>query len=76
MTESMRQGGRPATRLLGLPPATRSEVGLSALAQPRLTKVGQPYLETMVFTQRETGDRMIGWGLLCPQQTFRFPVSP
>jgi len=25
--------------------------------------------------QRETGDRMISWGTLCPQQTSRFPVS-
>ena len=38
-------------------PATCIGVGLSALAQPRLTKGGQPYLETKAFEQGkpETG---------------------
>ena len=37
-------------------------VGLSDLAQPRLTKGGQPYLKTEEVIQRETGNRRISWG--------------
>ena len=50
-------------------------VGPSIPARPRPAKDGQPYLETKVINQRETGDRMIGWGVLIPQQTSRHPVS-
>jgi hypothetical protein len=46
-------------------------VGPSIPARPRPAKDGQPYLEAKAFDQRETGDRMIGWGFLIPQQTFR-----
>jgi len=42
-------------------------VGLSALAQPRLTKGGRPYLETEAVPRPES---------LCPQPIIRFPVSP
>jgi hypothetical protein len=46
----------PATWGCHLPPEMVSRVGLSALAQPRLTKGGQPYLETNSRGNRRPDD--------------------
>jgi len=39
------------------------KVGLTTLGQPRLSEGAQPYPIQRSKTQRETGDRKIGWGI-------------
>ncbi len=44
------------------PKLFRPRVGLTTLGQPRLSEGAQPYPRLRGSAQRETGDRMIGWG--------------